>query len=566
MLNTNQKAKPKQNKKPKQNEGKIANKKLKKTRGGGGETTPQQDLEKKFKTMLTSLEGSYSISFGDIFKNMNNKGSLIEAIQNYKNTEYQKQDKDTIMKAVKDALALLLKKNTSSTEQDKEPLQDKKEPSPDASLEQIKISVSDENATKPDASPGYEKFKSLVEVFTENIVNLKPSSTNKEKNTNDIKFKEHIYSIYTDGIVLLNITDKQSAVANVYKTEGYVRKHNTLDNIVEFLTKSENCLIIVNRTETNDNYVYDCMLQILSKLVKILLDSDNLQRYIDKYLNNEDDSPGSSKKQEIKTAKVSAKDSDEVLNELILAIYENLKDEEIIDTYTTEKHRVLLRSLIFIRYGVPKKINETTFKIVKDAYMKQFEKNKELADILRNFEYSYVVDNIPDDFAVNCTSNSMKESFQHILNAMSSSPSPNNILEKNKQILIKSSKGFFSDCARTINIIIKAKSYLLSEPIIMSGDIKRNYFSKIKGKVGKNINTDNISVMESLKNYLIEFRNKIAAIIRTVGDENTIKALIKIYTDLKAKITQNNIALQGSFEDNIEAYSKKINTNGTANT
>jgi hypothetical protein len=308
------------------------------------------------------------------------------------------------------------------------------------------------------------------------------------------------------------------------------------------------------------------MLQILSKLVKILLDSDNLQKYIDKYLNNEDDSPISSEKQEIITAKVSAKDSDEVLNELIQAIYQNLKDEEIIDTYTTEKHRVLLRSLIFIRYGVPKKINETTFKIVKDAYMKQFEKNKELADILRNFEYSYVVDNIPDDFAVNCTSNSMKESFQHILNAMSSSSSPNNILEKNKQILIKSSKGFFSDCARTINIIIKAKSYLLSEPIIMSGDIKRNYFSKIKGKVGKNINTDNISVMESLKNYLIEFRNKIAAIIRTVGDENTIKALIKIYTDLKAKITQNNIALQGSFEDNIEAYSKKINTNGTANT
>ena len=562
MLNTNQKAKPKQNKKPKQNEGKIANKKLKKTRGGGGETTPQQDLEKDFKTMLTRLEGSYSISFSDILKNKNNKELLIEAIQKYENTEYQKQYKDGIIEAVRDGLVLLLKKNTSSTEKEKEPLQDKKEPSPDASLEEIKISVSDENATEPDASPGYEKFKSLVEVFTENIVNLKPSSTNKEKNPNDIKFKEHIYRIYTDGIVLLTISQTKSPVANVYKTDKNMIEYETLDNIVEFLTKSENCLIIVNRTETNDNYVYDCMLQILSKLVKILLDSDNLQKYIDEYLNNEVAKPGSSKKQEIKTAK----DSDEVLNELIQAIYQNLKDEEIIDTYTTEKHRVLLRSLIFIRYGVPKKINETTFKIVKDAYMKQFEKNKELADILRNFEYSYVVDNIPDDFAVNCTSNSMKESFQHILNAMSSSSSPNNILEKNKQILIKSSKGFFSDCARTINIIIKAKSYLLSEPIIMSGDIKRNYFSKIKGKVGKNINTDNISVMESLKNYLIEFRNKIAAIIRTVGDENTIKALIKIYTDLKAKITQNNIALQGSFEDNIEAYSKKINTNGTANT
>lgn len=565
MLNTNQKAKPKQNKKPKQNEGKIANKKLKKTRIGGGGVVSQQDLETDLKTMLTSLKGSYSVSFVDILKNTNNKKLLIEAIQKYENAGYNQQYKDAIMRAVKDGLVLLLKNNTSSTEQDKEASPDVISPE-EISLGGIKLSLPDENATEPDASPGYEKFKSLVEVFTENIVNLKPPFTNKEKNPKDIKFKEHIYRIYTDGIVLLNITDTQSAVANVYKTDKNMIEYKTLDNVADFLMKSENCLIIVNRTETNDNYVYDCMLQILSKLVKILLESDNLQIYINRYLNNEDASPVSSEKQEIITAKVSAKDSDEVLNELIQAIYKNLKDEEIIDTYTTEKHRVLLRSLIFIRYGVPKKINETTFKIVKDAYMKQFEKNKELADILRNFEYSYVVDNIPDDFAVNCTSNSMKESFQHILNAMSSSSSPNNILEKNKQILIKSSKGFFSDCARTINIIIKAKSYLLSEPIIMSGDIKRNYFSKIKGKVGKNINTDILSVMESLKNYLIEFRNKIAAIIRTVGDENTIKALIKIYTDLKAKITQNNIALQGSFEDNIEAYSKKINTNGTANT
>lgn len=550
MLNTNQKAKPKQNKKPKQNEGKIANKKLKKTRGGGGETTPQQ-LKIKLETMLTSLEDSYDISFGDIFKNTNNKELLIKAIQNYKNAGYEQKYKDAIIKAVRYGLVLLLKQNTSSTE--KEKVASPKEIVPDK-----KTLSTDENTTKPDASTGYEKFKSLVEVFTENIVNLKPPFTNKEKNQ-DIKFKEHIYKIYTDGIVLLNITDTQSAVANVYKADKNASEYKTLDKVADFLMTSENCLIIVNRTETNDNYVYDCMLQILSKLVKILLDSDNLQKYIDEYLNNEVAKPGSSKKQEIKTAK----DSDEVLNELIQAIYQNLKDEEIIDTYTTEKHRVLLRSLIFIRYGVPKKINETTFKIVKDAYMKQFEKNKELADILRNFEYSYVVDNIPDDFAVNCTSNSMKESFQHILNAMSSSSSPNNILEKNKQILIKSSKGFFSDCARTINIIIKAKSYLLSEPIIMSGDIKRNYFSKIKGKVGKNINTDNISVMESLKNYLIEFRNKIVAIYSIVEDENTKKALIKIYTDLKAKITQNYIALQGSFEDNIEEYSKNLTTNGT---
>jgi hypothetical protein len=541
MLNTNQKAKPKQNKKPKQNEGKIANKKLKKTRGGGGETTPQQ-LKIKLETMLTSLEDSYDISFGDIFKNTNNKELLIKAIQNYKNAGYEQKYKDAIIKAVRDGLVLLLKQNTSSTEQE-------------TSLEEIDLLLSDENATEPDASPGYEKFKSLVEVFTENIVNLKPLFTNKE-NPKDIKFKEHIYRIYTDGIVLLNITAPPFAVANVYKTEGYVRKHNTLDNIVEFLTKSENCLIIVNRTETNDNYVYDCMLQILSKLVNILLESDNLQKYIDKYLNNEDDSPVSSEKQEIITAKVSAKD----LNELILAIYENLKNEEIIDTYTTEKHRVLLRSLIFIIYGAAKNINEATFKTVKDAYMKQFGKNKALADILSKFEYAKIVDTNmvgqPSYFPLNCMSNSMIESFQHILNAMSSSPS--SITEDDKKILIKLSDGLLtSDCKRTINNIIKTKSYLLSEPLIMSEDIKRNYISKIKGK-------PTIEEIKSVNKHLIKFRNKIAAIIITVEDVNTKNTLSKIYTDLKDNITKKyKKTFTEILVDNIEDYSNELNTNVT---
>jgi hypothetical protein len=547
MLNTNQKAKPKQNKKPKQNEGKIANKKLKKTRGGGGETTPQQ-LKIKLETILTSLE----VSFGDILKNTNNKELLIEAIQNYKNAGYEKQYQDDIMRAVKDALGLLLKKNTNSTEKEKVASPDEKETSPDEI--NVSLPLSDENTTEPDASTGYEKFKSLVEVFTENIVNLKPLFTNNE-NPKDIKFKEHIYRIYTDGIVLLNITVPPFAVANVYKPEGYVRKHKTLDNIVEFLTKSENCLIIVNRTETNDNYVYDCMLQILYKLVKILLDSDNLQKYIDKYLNNEDDSPVSSEKQEIKTAK----DSDEVLNELIKAIYNNLTDETI-DKYTTEKHRVLLRSLIFIIYGAAKNINEATFKTVKDAYMKQFGKNKALADILSKFEYAKIVDTNmvgqPSYFPLNCMSNSMIESFQHILNAMSSSPS--SITEDDKKILIKLSDGLLtSDCKRTINNIIKTKSYLLSEPLIMSEDIKRNYISEIKGEPTR-------EEIVSVEKCLIEFRDKIVAIISIVEDENTKKALIKIYTDLKAKITNKYKKIfKDSLVDNIEEYSINLTTNGT---
>jgi hypothetical protein len=555
MLNTNQKAKPKQNKKPKQNEGKIANKKLKKTRIGGGETTPQQ-LKIELETMLTRLEEG----FGDILKNTNNNQLLIDAIQKYKNTEYQKQSKDAIIEAVRDGLVLLLKKYTSSTEQDEEAsheeiVPDKNTLSTDekeTSDEEIVLLLG-ENTTKPDASTGYEKFKSLVEVFTENI-KLPPPSNYKE--TQESKtFKEHIYRIYTDGIVLLTISKTRSPVANVYKTDKNMIEYKTLDTVADFLTKSENCLIIVNLTETNDNYVYDCMLQILSKLVNILLASDNLQKYINRYLNNEDASPVSSEKQEIK--------KETVLNELIQAIYNNLKYETI-DKYTIEKHRVLLRSLIFIRYGVDKDIKEEKFQTVKEAYIKQFETIAQLADELSNFEYTQIVDtNIleqPSYFPLNCMSNSMIESFQHILNAMSSSS--NSISEDNKNILIKLSVGLLtSDCKRTINNIIETKSYLLSAPLIMSEYIKRNYISKIKGKHNNGISIKDI---RSVEICLIEFRNEIAAIIRTVDDVNTKNALSKIYTDLKDNITKKykNI-FRESLVDNIEEYSKQLTKNGT---
>lgn len=545
MLNTNQKAnqkaKPKQNKKPKQNEGKIANKKLKKTRIVGG-VDSSEDLKQNLNTVLKRLEGSYSISFGDILKNTNDNKLLIAAIQKYENAGYTQEHKDANMRAVKEALVLLLKKNTSSTEQKKEQSQDVIELSPDeneTSEEEITLSLS-ENPTEPDASTGYEKFKSFVEMFTKNI-NLPPPSNYQETQESET-FKEHIYRIYTDGIVLLTISRKESAVANVYKADKNVSKYETLDTIVKFLMESKDCLIIVNRTETNDNYVYDCMLQILSKLVKILLASDNLQKYIDEYLNNEVAKPVSSKKQEIKTAK----DSDEVLNELMQAIYQNLKDEEIIDTYTIEKHRVLLRSLIFIIYGAAKNINETTFKTVKEAYIKEFVSNMALYNILNNFAYADVVDiNMVGQafyFPLNCMSDSMIKSFQHILNVMSSSSSSNSISEDDKNILIKLSDGLLtSDCEKTINNIIKTKSYILSEPLIMSEDIKR--------KLSKDISTEEIG---SVHKYLIKFRNKIVDIKSIVEDENTKEALIKIYTDLKDKITKENKSFKNSFVSNIE--------------
>lgn len=545
MLNTNQKAnqkaKPKQNKKPKQNEGKIANKKLKKTRIVGG-VDSSEDLKQNLNTVLKRLEGSYSISFGDILKNTNDNKLLIAAIQKYENAGYTQEHKDANMRAVKEALVLLLKKNTSSTEQKKEQSQDVIELSPDENetlQEEITLSLS-ENPTEPDASTGYEKFKSFVEMFTKNI-NLPPPSNYRE--TQESKtFKEHIYRIYTDGIVLLTISRTESAVANVYKADKNVSKYETLDNIVKFLMESKDCLIIVNRTKTNDNYVYDCMLQILSKLVKILLASDNLQKYIDEYLNKKVANPVNSK--ELITR-------DNYLNKLIKKIYQNLKDETITDTYTIKKHKVLLRSLIFIIYGAAKNINETTFKTVKAAYIKEFASNTALYNILNNFAYADVVDiNMVGQafyFPLNCMSDSMIKSFQHILNVMSSSSSSNSISEDDKNILIKLSDGLLtSDCEKTINNIIKTKSYILSEPLIMSEDIKR--------KLSKDISTEEIG---SVHKYLIRFKNKIVDIKSIVEDENTKEALIKIYTDLKDKITKENKSFKNSFVSNIEELHPK---------
>jgi hypothetical protein len=91
----------------------------------------------------------------------------------------------------------------------------------------------------------------------------------------------------------------------------------------------------------------------------------------------------------------------------------------------------------------------------------------------------------------------------------------------------------------------------------MSEDIKRNYISEIKGEPTR-------EEIVSVEKCLIEFRDKIVAIISIVEDENTKKALIKIYTDLKAKITNKYKKIfKDSLVDNIEEYSINLTTNGT---
>lgn len=523
MLKTIQKQKAtptqKQNKKPTHNAEKITKKKLKNTRIVGG-IVSSEELKKKLNAMLTRLKSSYFKSFENILED---KNALINAINEINNTTYTPTNKDFPMRTVNDALVLLLKTNTSSTEQDR------------------KETLSVENTTEPDASTSYEKFKKLVKEFCEKIIKLK-TFTNKEETPNNIEFQKYIYSIYTDGIVLLTIVDTQP-IATVYKNNKnniYIYQYNGSDNIAEFLIKNNNCLI-VKSSLTNDNYVYDCMLQILSKLVKILLEPDNLQKYINTYLEYEVSNPVSSKITQINT--------DEVLNELIQAISNNIISEKYDDTYMIEKHKVLLRSLIFIRYGVTKNINEGTFNIVKEAYFKQFKTNTLLFnEFKKKFKYEDVVGAVPY-FAQICTSDSMTESFQHILNAMSISY---DILDNNKDILIKSSKGFLtSNCERTINKIIKTKSYLLSEPTIMSKIIHLLYIN----------NKEDITL---IKEEFQKFKEKIEEIEKIINlvdykdFKDTKSAVVKIYTDLKNDFAEYDTIkiYQDSFVDNIEEHSK----------
>jgi hypothetical protein len=124
--------------------------------------------------------------------------------------------------------------------------------------------IQDEAVLLQKAGEYYTTFKTLVENLVENI--------EKTEETNDTKFKDYMYDIYSDGIILLTAGNDDS----VHNLKQY-KKNSTeteITEIVDFFKEKRDCLIIKKdmNDASNDNYLYDCMLQIINKLARTLLE------------------------------------------------------------------------------------------------------------------------------------------------------------------------------------------------------------------------------------------------------------------------------------------------------
>jgi hypothetical protein len=128
--------------------------------------------------------------------------------------------------------------------------------------------IEKEQELEEKADQYYTLFENFVKNLVENIE--KTDTTGKEKTFNDC-----MYDIYSNGIILLNIgtIDSQHNLKLYIKnsTESSITE---LTEIVNFFKVKRDCLIIKKYMSdtSNDNYLYDCMLQIINKLARTLLE------------------------------------------------------------------------------------------------------------------------------------------------------------------------------------------------------------------------------------------------------------------------------------------------------
>ena len=287
-----QKAKPtqKQNKKPTHNAGKITKKKLKKPRfiGGAKKNISELSIKEKLEflkhclnnTIHGDLRGilytanekalkyfpTYEVGYIDMFKKVI-KYVLLCLINNSTNNEY----KDTVRS---NNCYLLLKKNCPG---------DRCESSIDFESEEISKSIEEEELNKI-ADQYYDRFEDYVS----NIV----------KEPHDRAINKYIKAIYPGGIAILTKnSDNDKYYLNINNSETQIEENS----IIEFLkekNKNTEFLIILKRilkkedsdkdnTDNTDN-LYNCMMQIIMKLVDIF-SSENNSKYYEMIINGKDE-------------------------------------------------------------------------------------------------------------------------------------------------------------------------------------------------------------------------------------------------------------------------------------
>ena len=420
------------------------------------------------------------------------------------------------------------------------------------------ITIDEEKKEKLEleASTYYNKYVNLLNDFINKIISVDNPSVEEVEGVADVVekkititqdereqnlFNTHMFKIYTNGIVLLTIDEKEAYNLKVFKSIDN-KDGDEISNkqkIINFLNDNRDSLIIrIYKNPDNDNHFYDCRLQLMYKLVNILIyNIDNYKYALKTQLETNLKTQG-------KTFLPKYKKN--LLDNLIAIIFEKLPDK-----VSHIKYGIILKSL---------KVIILNNKGIDDAYIDteytKYLKNRNTFD---DDDIKSIIaasnDKMPKyAFADTCVNR--REYFEHIINVLyTKKDSVNEKTEKysdeevkeDLEILIKLSTSndvtglLEKTCKTTIDKIIGEKGYLISEANIQSLELKDKY---------KVLDQDIIDEIN------MELRKYITLIIDTyINDDNvglyldkkyepTKNAILKIYDEFKKDFNKKNIELK----------------------
>jgi hypothetical protein len=420
------------------------------------------------------------------------------------------------------------------------------------------ITIDEEKKEKLEleASTYYNKYVNLLNDFINKIISVDNPSVEEVEGVADVVekkititqdereqnlFNTHMFKIYTNGIVLLTIDEKEAYNLKVFKSIN-IKEDYEISNkqkIINFLNDNRDSLIIrIYKNPDNDNHFYDCRLQLMYKLVNILIDNiDNYKDALKTQLETNLKTQGKTFLPKYKT---------NLLDKLIAIIFEKLPDN-----VTHIKYGIILKSL---------KVIILNNKGIDDAYIdNEYTKYLKNRNTFDDDDIKSIIaasnDKMPKyAFADTCVNR--REYFEHIINVLyTKKDSVNEKTEKysdeevkeDLEILIKLSTSndvtglLEKTCKTTIDKIIGEKGYLISEANIQSLELKDKY---------KVLDQDIIDEIN------MELRKYITLIIDTyINDDNvglyldkkyepTKNAILKIYDEFKKDFNKKNIELK----------------------
>jgi hypothetical protein len=420
------------------------------------------------------------------------------------------------------------------------------------------ITIDEEKKEKLEleASTYYNKYVNLLNDFINKIISVDNPSVEEVEGVADVVekkititqdereqnlFNTHMFKIYTNGIVLLTIDEKEAYNLKVFKSIN-IKEDYEISNkqkIINFLNDNRDSLIIrIYKNPDNDNHFYDCRLQLMYKLVNILIDNiDNYKDALKTQLETNLKTQGKTFLPKYKT---------NLLDKLIAIIFEKLPDN-----VTHIKYGIILKSL---------KVIILNNKGIDDAYIdNEYTKYLKNRNTFDDDDIESIIaasnDKMPKyAFADTCVNR--REYFEHIINVLyTKKDSVNEKTEKysdeevkeDLEILIKLSTSndvtglLEKTCKTTIDKIIGEKGYLISEANIQSLELKDKY---------KVLDQDIIDEIN------MELRKYITLIIDTyINDDNvglyldkkyepTKNAILKIYDEFKKDFNKKNIELK----------------------